>query len=348
MASFVASLWVATLCLTWFLQTSIIYIFCAVLSLSVVSDSLQSHGWQPARLLCPWDSPGKNTGVGCHALIQGIFPAQGSNSGLPRCRQIHQGSQRILEYVAYPFFRGLPIPGIKPGSPALQSDCLPAEQPGQPTYICIYIYTHIHIYVCMYMKPLCICVYICIYTYMNVCICIFVCSCTHTHTHTHIYISDQSLSRVRLFATPWIAACQASLSITNSQSSLRLMSIESVMPSSYLILCHPLLLLPPITPSISVFSNESTFHMRWPKYWSFSFSIIPSKEIPGLISFRRSTTVSPSICHEVMGPDAMILVFWMFSFGVGEDSWESLGLQGDPTSPFWRRSALGFLWKEWC
>ena len=98
--------------------------------------------------------------------------------------------------------------------------------------------------------------------------------------------SVQSLSRVRLFATPWIAARRASLSITNSRSSLRLTSIESVMPSSHLILCHPLLLLPPIPPSIRVFSNESVLHMRWPKYWSFSFSIIPSKEIPGLISFR--------------------------------------------------------------
>ena len=87
-------------------------------------------------------------------------------------------------------------------------------------------------------------------------------------------------------ATPWIAARQASLSITNSQSSLRFMSIESVMPSSHFILCCPLLLLPPIPPSINVFSNESTLHMRWPKYCSFSFSIIPSKEIPGLISFR--------------------------------------------------------------
>ena len=96
----------------------------------------------------------------------------------------------------------------------------------------------------------------------------------------------QLLSRVRLFVTPWIAACQASLSITNSRSSLRLMSIESVMPSSHLILCHPLLLLPSIPPSIRVFSNESTLRMRWSKYWSFSFSIIPSKEIPRLISFR--------------------------------------------------------------
>ena len=98
--------------------------------------------------------------------------------------------------------------------------------------------------------------------------------------------SDQSLSHVRLFVTPWIAACQASLSITNSRSSLRLTSIESVMPSSHLILCCPLLLLPPIPPSIRVFSNESTLRIRWPKYWSFSFSISPSNEHPGLISFR--------------------------------------------------------------
>ena len=98
--------------------------------------------------------------------------------------------------------------------------------------------------------------------------------------------SVQSLSRFRLFATPWIAARQASLSITNSQSSLKLMSIESVMTSSHLILCPPLLLLPPIPPSIRVFSHESTLRLRWPKYWSFSFSICPSKELPGLISFR--------------------------------------------------------------
>ena len=99
------------------------------------------------------------------------------------------------------------------------------------------------------------------------------------------FSSVQLLSRVWPFVTPWIAARQASLSITNSWSSLRLTS-ESVMPSSHLILGRPLLLLLPIRPSIRVFSNESTLCMRRPKYWSFSFSIIPSKEIPGLISFR--------------------------------------------------------------
>ena len=98
--------------------------------------------------------------------------------------------------------------------------------------------------------------------------------------------SVHSLSHVRLFATPWIAARQASLSITNSQSLLKLMSIDSVMPSSHFILCRPLLLLPPTPPSVRVFSKESTLSMRWPKYWSFSFSISPSNEHPGLISFR--------------------------------------------------------------
>ena len=98
--------------------------------------------------------------------------------------------------------------------------------------------------------------------------------------------SVQSLSRVWLFVTPWTAAHQASLSITNSWSLLKLMSIESVMPSNHLILCHPLLLLPSLFPSIRVFSNESVLPIRWPKYWSFSFSISPSNEHSGLISFR--------------------------------------------------------------
>ena len=106
-------------------------------------------------------------------------------------------------------------------------------------------------------------------------------------TNPFIFFSSvQSLNCIQLFVTPWIPARQASLSITNSQSLPKLMSIESVMPSSHLILCHPLLLLPPICPSIRVFSNESTLRMRWPKYWSFSLSISPSNEHPGLISFR--------------------------------------------------------------
>ena len=100
------------------------------------------------------------------------------------------------------------------------------------------------------------------------------------------FSSVQSLIRVQLFATPWTAAPQASLSITNSWSLLKLMSITSVMPSNHLILCHPLLLPPSIFPSIRLFSNESVLHIKWPRYWSFSFSISPSNKHPGLISFR--------------------------------------------------------------
>ena len=139
-----------------------------------MSNSVRPQRWQPTRLPRPWDSPGKNTGMGCHFLLQ-----------------------------------------------------------------------------CMKGK-----------------------------------MKVKSFSRVRLFETPSPTACQASLCITNSQSLPKLMSIESVMTFSHLILCRPLLLPPSIFPSIRVFSNESAFRIRWPKYWSFSFSIIPSKEIPGLISFR--------------------------------------------------------------
>ena len=112
---------------------------------------------------------------------------------------------------------------------------------------------------------------------MNVCVCVCVCVCI-------IYIPVQSLSHIRLFVTPWTAPCQASLSITNSWSLLKLMSIASVMPSSHLTLCCPLLLLPSILASMRVFSNESVLHIRWLKYWSFSIS--PSNEYSGLISFR--------------------------------------------------------------
>ena len=110
--------------------------------------------------------------------------------------------------------------------------------------------------------------------------------CYHFHLSPYQSSSVRSLSRVRLFVTPWTAVCQASLSITSFWSLLKLMSIESVMPSNHLILCHPFLLLPSIFPSIRVFSNESVLHIRWPKYWSFSFSISPSNENSGLISFR--------------------------------------------------------------
>ena len=104
--------------------------------------------------------------------------------------------------------------------------------------------------------------------------------------NTYAISSSQLLSHIQLFATPWTAARRASLSINNSWSLFKLMSVESVMPSNHLILCHPLLLLPSIFPSIRVFSNKSALHIRWPKYWSFSFSTSPSNEYSGLISFR--------------------------------------------------------------
>ena len=134
--------------------------------------------------------------------------------------------------------------------------------------------------------------------------------------------SDQSLSHVRLLATPWIAARQASLSITNSQSSLRLTSIESMIPSSHLILCRPLLLLPPIPPSIRVFSNQSTLRVREPKYWSFSFSIIPSKEIPGPISFRMDWLDLLYICVYVYNHNKKKL--FNATFNIKADVWEGL------------------------
>ena len=113
------------------------------------------------------------------------------------------------------------------------------------------------------------------------------CTYTQTYTQWNVQVSSvQLLSRVRLFVTPWTAACQASLSITNSQNLLRLMSIEMVMPSIHLILCRPLLLPPSIFPSVRVCSNESVLRIMWPEYWSFSFSISPSNVYSGLISFR--------------------------------------------------------------
>ena len=123
------------------------------------------------------------------------------------------------------------------------------------------------------------------------------------------FSSVQLLSRVQLFETPWITARQASLSITNSRSSPRLTSIGSVKPSRHLILCRPLFLLPPIPPSIKVFSNELTLRMRWPKYWSFSFSIIPSKEHPGLISFRMDWL-------DLLAVQGILNIFFFFFFAI--------------------------------
>ena len=131
------------------------------------------------------------------------------------------------------------------------------------------------------------------------------------------FSSVQSLSPVRLFATPWTAACQTSLSITNSRSLLKLMPIESVMPSSHLILCLPLFLLPPVPPSIRVFSNESTLHMRWPKYWIFCFSTSPSNEHPGLISrmdWLDLLAVQGTLKSLIQHHSSKALIFWRSAF----------------------------------
>ena len=172
--------------------------------------------------------------------------------------------QEYWNALPFPSPGDLPNPGIKPTSPALAGRFFTAESPGKPK-MSLSIFS---LQVSLPEDPISL---------------LLVPSSSH---FTDQIRSDHSLSRVRPFATPRITALQASPSITNSWSSMRLTSIESVMPSSHLILCHPRLLLPPIPPSIRVFSNESTLCMRWPNYWSFSLSIIPSKEQPGLISFR--------------------------------------------------------------
>ena len=167
---------------------------------------------------------------------------------------VHGISQaRILEWIALPSSRGSSWPGIEPNSltsPALAGEFFTTSTTWEVLGLC---------------------------TEMQL---IFV------SVSSVQFSSLQSLSCVQLFATPWTAACQSSLSITNSRSLLKLMSIELVMPSNHLILCHPLLLLPSVFPSIRVFSNESVLCIRWPNYWSFSFSISPSNEYLGLISFR--------------------------------------------------------------
>ena len=158
--------------------------------------------------------------------------------------------------------------------------------------------------------------------------------CLHNHSLSQ-FSSVQSLSCVLLFATPWIAAHQAFLYITNSRSSHRLTSIKSVMPSSHLILCRSLLLLPPIPPSIRVFPNESTLRMRWPKYWSFSFSIILSKEILGLISFRMDwldLLAVQGTLKSLLQHTSVIFPFHLWRMGIPErhcldysvKHWESL------------------------
>ena len=227
-------------------------------SRSVVSDSLWPHG------LSPWNSPGQNTGVGGLSPLQGIFPTQGSNPGLPHCGQIlyqlsHKGSPRILEWVAYPFSRGSSWPRNQTGL-----SCVAAR------FFTDWAMRETHLFILNKPTP-----------HLTV---VRIPACLHSGWSPVLAV--QLLSLVRLFVTPWTAAHQASLPFTISQSLLKLMPIESAMPSNHLILFHALLLLPWIFPSVRVFSNELAFCIRWPKNWSFSFSINPSNEYSGLISFR--------------------------------------------------------------
>ena len=194
----------------------------------------------------PWNSPGQNTGVGSLSLLQEIFPTQGLNPGLLHCRQ-------ILYQLSHK------------GSPRILEwvACPFSRESSQPRN-----WTEVS------------CIAGGFFTNWPMTEAIPLQHCKATISLV------QLLSRILLFVTLWTAARQASLSITNSQSLLKLMSIKLVMPSNHLILCHPLLLLPSVFPSIRVFPKESVLCIRWPKYWSFSFSISPSSEYSGLISFR--------------------------------------------------------------
>ena len=224
-----------------------------------MSDSVQPHRRQPTRHPRPWDSPGKNTGVGCHFLLQCIKVKSESEvaqscSSLsdpmdcsllgPSVHGIFQA--RLLEWGAVQFLNKQSL--FFQIKYSKNKSSLKKNSMSSVCFLCL----------------------LCNFYFLVI----------------HQFSSVQLLSCVQLFTTPWIAARQASLSITNSWSSLKLMSIELVMPSSHLILCSPLLLLPPIPPSSRLFHNELTVLMRWPKYWSFSFSVSPSNEHPGLISFR--------------------------------------------------------------
>ena len=187
-----------------------------------MSDSVRPQRWQPTRLPHPWDSPGQNTGVGCHFLLQ--------------CMKVKSESEvaQSCPTLLYPM------------------DC---SLPGSSAH---------RIFQARVLEWVAIAFSITMVQFSSI----------------------QSLSRVHLFGTQWTAAHQASLSITNSQSLPKPMSFELVMPFNHLILCHPRLLLSSFFPSIKVFSNESALHIRWPKYWSFSFNISLSNKHPGLISFR--------------------------------------------------------------
>ena len=250
-------------------------------SLQLCSTLCDPLDCSPPSILCPWDSPGKNAGVGCHALLLGIFLTQESNPSF-LCLLYWQASSLKL---------------VLPGKPSTGINLLKSQGVWLGIWKDIFFFLNER-------------------TFLSVTACLnnftdFSANSFHSseelpgrtpgsrlkNSSSHFIErcgcdpgwlagSVQSLSHVWLFAIPWTAARQASLSIINSKSILKLMSIESVMPSSHLILCHPLLLLPSIFPSTRIFSNESALWIRWPKYWSVSFNISPSNEQSGPISFR--------------------------------------------------------------
>ena len=255
---------------------------------SVVSNFLWPHGLQYARLPCPSPTPGACSGScplnqWCHPIISfsvillllpSIFPSirAFSNESALRIRWPKYWSFNISpsnEYSGLIFFRiaWFDLPEVQGTLKNLLQ-----HHSSKAT-----ILWHSAFFIVQLSHP---------YMTTGKTIALTRWNFVGIGLHMCKFSSVQLLSRVRLFATPWITARQASLSITNSPSLLKLMSIESVMPSSHLSLCRPLLFLPPVPPSIKVFSNESTLCMRWPKYLSFSFSISPSNEYPGLICFR--------------------------------------------------------------
>ena len=218
------------------------------------SRSIKSNSLWPHWIYSPGDSPGQNTEVGSLSLLQGIFPTQGLNPGLPHCWWIlyqlsHKRSTRILEWVAYPFSSRFSWPRYPTRLSCIAGRFLSNWAMMDIIYINVKnnLLLQDLVYVCVWGGCIDIYTYIDIDTDINICLPVS---------------SVQVINSVWLFATPWTAELQASLSITNSRSLLKLMSIESVIPSNHLIFCHPLLLLPSIFPSIRIFSNESALCIR--------------------------------------------------------------------------------------